>query len=1021
MALPRSLTQVSFAGLLDESMQGEILDPSASFPVIVNGRQDRRGGLSKRLGYNPLSSTRVDDSARSDGRRCFAHNGAPCVVSGAGSVDVYSESLGSTVATGGKASACSVEMIYLGANVPVEAPAQYDAVVCNGFLVVAYSTYLNGSRGPKFIVQHASSPAVPLLVGDIDTAATPVFHLVALGTDVLCVFGNGSTGNLYLGKLDCSTTATVLAGWSYVATIDTHRATASYNLSVSAMSDRAVAAYVNDKGGASQITLTTFSAGGVIGTADINTSGATPDQVGVDASLDIIWLVWNEVLLVRASPFTSTFTPLTSVTTIHATAGLLSTRPPNIVSVSTSTAVAYWGPSSASSQVGRLVIVGMQQSGGTFTILGTTDGNGVNPAGKPASIGGRTYGLLSAADNYVGVSYSVMLGDLTDRSYTDATENIPPHAMLLPGLMATDMTCPPVTLSDGRTGYVVTVLRTASTRAYAVAAVDFSDINRWRPASHNGCTFLSGGLLSYLSTDRVQEASFLQTPENLTATDTGSLTGPTGDVSYVAVFEGADGASNVTISGVCAPVTLTATGKAVLVECNPLRITSRTDVRVAFYRTIAGGKVYYLVERVRAYVSGTGNVSISDETSDASLIYQPLLNGTGVLPGTGGAPLQHEAPPYCSDVVSYNGMLVVASGSDLWWSGQTIGGEGTWFSAEQFFVTVDGPGDITALAVQDGTLYAFKGTGIWAVGGEAPSDNGASGGLGTPRRIALDVGCINPLSVVTTSLGTFFLSHRGVELLTRGGSPVWIGEKIQSTLADWPNVTSAVLDARNNLVRFTLAKSILSTGLVQGYSQDLEPPYTEVGGGRDIVFDLTLNDWQSVDDKTGTTSHEASQDACVVWNGIANRYAWLGADGVLHLESDSHLDDETWVTMSVETGWFKAAGIQGQQQVNRLLAMMRMNTGADISIALGYNYNESYESATTWTRAQIDTLLGSQPITRLRHDPSDNADGMAVRARITDAQPSTGSVDSGRGLTWIALTLDISPKDGPADVPEGAS
>ena len=248
-------------------------------------------GSASGLGIT-LSSTRVDDSARSDGRRCFPTT-APLRGQRAGSVDVYSESLGSTVATGGKASACSVEMIYLGANVPVEAPAQYDAVVCNGFLVVAYSTYLNGSRGPKFIVQHASSPAVPLLVGDIDTAATPVFHLVALGTNVLCVFGNGSTGNLYLGKLDCSTTATVLAGWSYVATIDTHRATASYNLSVSAMSDRAVAAYVNDKGGTSRITLTTFNAGGVIGTADINTSGATPDQVGVDASLDIIWLVWT--------------------------------------------------------------------------------------------------------------------------------------------------------------------------------------------------------------------------------------------------------------------------------------------------------------------------------------------------------------------------------------------------------------------------------------------------------------------------------------------------------------------------------------------------------------------------------------------------------------------------------------------------------------------------------------------------------------------------------------------------------
>ena len=147
-----------------------------------------------------------------------------------------------------------------------------------------------------------------------------------------------------------------------------------------------------------------------------------------------------------------------------------------------------------------------------------------------------------------------MLGDLTDRSLHGRDGEYPAARNAPAGLMARTCPCPPVTLPDGRTGYVVTVLRTASTRAYAVAAVDFSDINRWRPASHNnGCTFLSGGLLSYLSTDRVQEASFLQTPENLTATDTGSLTGPTGDVSYVAVFEDADGASNVTISGVCAP------------------------------------------------------------------------------------------------------------------------------------------------------------------------------------------------------------------------------------------------------------------------------------------------------------------------------------------------------------------------------------------------------------------------------------------------------------------------------------
>ena len=106
-------------------------------------------------------------------------------------------------------------------------------------------------------------------------------------------------------------------------------------------------------------------------------------------------------------------------------------------------------------------------------------------------------------------------------------------------------------------------------------------------------------------------------------------------------------------------------------------------------------------------------------------------------------------------------MLVVASGSDLWWSGQTIGGEGTWFLRGAVFVTVDGPGDITALAVQDGTLYAFKGTGIWAVGGEAPATTARVEGSARLVGSRFDVGCINPLSVVTTSLGTFFLSHRG--------------------------------------------------------------------------------------------------------------------------------------------------------------------------------------------------------------------------------------------------------------------
>jgi hypothetical protein len=662
--------------------------------------------------------------------------------------------------------------------------------------------------------------------------------------------------------------------------------------------------------------------------------------------------------------------------------------------------------------VGRIIRAAVHYSGGAITVDSAPDCIGTNLASQPFVSGGAIYSLVTASDNDSDTAYSVALADVTYSS-TAPRFAVTPHAYLAPNLIATDYSMKPLTLPDGRPAYVVTRLSASSVRSFQVVAFDFADRFNWRSVGHNGVTFLSGGLLSYLSTDRVQEASILQTPQNLAATNTGAGTGPTGDVSYVAVFTSVDGAGNLTISGVSDPLAHTATGFSIALECDPLMITLRDyrTLSVAFYRTVASGKVYYLVGTTEAQSQTSSNLTLTDSVSDATLVNQPLLYGTGALPGTGGAPLQREAPPYCSDVVSFSGMLVVASGSDLWWSGQTISGEGTWFSAEQFFVSVDGDGDITALAVQDGTLYAFKERAIWAVAGETPADNGSAGGLGTPRRLAGDVGCIEPSSVVVTSLGIFFRSHRGIELLQRGGmSAVWIGEKVQRTLASYPYVTSATLDMHNNLIRFSLASAI-TDGFVSG-------------DGRDIVYDPVINDWQSVDDKHGSVDHQASQDACTVTVDGEERYAWLGADGTLYIENDTYLDGSTWITMVAETAWFKVSGIQGRQFFNRLLMLARKRTDADLSVSLGYNYDTNYAAQNTWTSANVSNLLtAGWPITQLRHDSNNNGEGQSIRVRIEDATPTgTGAtVGTGRGATWLALTLDITPQDGTLEVPEEAA
>lgn len=1022
MAVPRQLTQIAFAAGLDESTEDEVLDPTTGFAVLQNVRQDRRGGLSKRQGFSALSRTRSDATTMTEGRRCFAHRGSPCVVSGSGTVDVYDEGLANWVPTEGTASACSAEVIPLSASsVPIEATAQNDAVVCNDFLVIAYATYSQASAvnsGPTLMVQRASNPAIPINTLDLGYYGlqSPVFHLGKVGNTALLVVGTAGSGTIQLYKLDCTDTSTVAAGWAFVTNVATNRKPTSLVLSVCQLSSAIAVAYVNDAGGVAQITVKTVDSTGVLNSANVSTTAVTPDQAGIGSDgSSTLWVVWNESLAVKATGLDpSALTSVASTATVISGTGLMTTRPPIVLATASNACTVYADPSPAA----RLACVDLSHSGGAITVDDSSDSLGACMAGQPFVKNGRVYALVTAYDAVTDVSYSVALGDLTGRNDGG---RISPHAYFAPGRVATDMTTQPVTLTDGRTAYLVAITTAATVRSYAMVAFDFTDRMRWQPSAHNGVTFLSGGVLTYLSTDRVQEASFLQTPRGLAATDTGSLTGPTGTVTYVAAFESVDGAGNLTISGVCDPVTVTTTGFSVDVECQPLLITSRGDARVAFYRTKANGKVYYRIGSAPAFLTGSGVTDIIDTYDDTTLESLPLLNGTGLLPGTGGAPLQREAPPYCSDVVSMSGMLVTSSGSDLWWSGQTIGGEGTWFSAEQFFTTVDGDGDLTSLAVQDGTLYAFKDRGIWAVAGEAPADNGSGGGLGTPRRISSDVGCTEATSVVTTALGTFFRSYRGIELLGRGGAPSWVGENVQSTLTEYPYITSAVLDERNNLVRFSLAVGIQSTGLTTNYSVDIEPPYTSSGGGRDIVYDLTLQLWQSVDDKHGSTNHQSSQDACVADVLGTTRYIWLATDGTVYYEADSYLDNSEWITMSAETGWFKAAGIQGRQQVNRLLTMARLRTGCDLSVSLGYDYGTDYATARTWTRAELDSLLASWPITQLRHDPNDNSEGMAVRVRIEDATPSSGDVDSGRGATWLALTLDITTKEGPADVPEEAT
>ena len=56
-----------------------------------------------------------------------------------------------------------------------------------------------------------------------------------------------------------------------------------------------------------------------------------------------------------------------------------------------------------------------------------------------------------------------------------------------------------------------------------------------------------------------------------------------------------------------------------------------------------------------------------------------------------------------------------------------------------------------------------------------------------------------------------------------------------------------------------------------------------------------------------------------------------------------------------------------------------------------------------------------------QHNGHDENEGQAFRLKIEDATPTGGTVSTGKGATWIALTADVTPKPGAAEVPEAAA
>lgn len=370
--------------------------------------------------------------------------------------------------------------------------------------------------------------------------------------------------------------------------------------------------------------------------------------------------------------------------------------------------------------------------------------------------------------------------------------------------------------------------------------------------------------------------------------------------------------------------------------------------------------------------------TFTDITSDADLATRPTLY-------TGGGVRPNAMPRGFTAIVTYRNRLWIAYGNTIGYSKAFVTGESVSF-VDGFELPLEESGDITALWVQDDTLYISTERRIYFLAADGPNDTGALNDIATPNRVATDLGVLDPRSVVVTPMGTVYQSAVGIQLLDRGRSvsPEPFGSRVQDEVESFPEFTSALVHPTGSYITITCKNN-----------DDL--------GGR-LAFDYTSNKWSR--DEVLVAAGQPAIISAVNHRGTQH---FLTALGSVYAELSDHcFDDGEWFEMRVDTAWFKAAGLQGYQQIAKYTLQCEKLEDADLRIQNFVDYVETPVDDETWSADAGEKPISAMTIPQFETTPSVER-VQAMRWRVSDAAPTGGDSDAGdgHGLSPIGLAIEL--------------
>lgn len=472
-----------------------------------------------------------------------------------------------------------------------------------------------------------------------------------------------------------------------------------------------------------------------------------------------------------------------------------------------------------------------------------------------------------------------------------------------------------------------------------LVALDFDDDQAWQSAELGRCLYLGGASASQYDGRRWAEAGFHYAPDELAAP---TLAGGGGlEVSsaygWIVVPEEVNAQGEIDRGPASIPLTATTGGAETRATLTipTIRITGRSNVRLAVYRTIANDdSIYYRVSSVDPSAStGSNRYVANDTTADTVTFIDDMSDTTAatkeVLYTTGGVP-SNDPPPCGRAMAGGKNRLFFTDPADdnlVRYTQQLAEGYGVEFSAGLAFSLDPYGGAVTGLAVMDDFLIVFKETALYLVGGDGPLANptaDAASGFTDAALITADVGCARPVSVGVTPIGLIFQSAKGIYLLGRDRSVSYVGAPVETY--------------NTQTVRRTV----------------LLPDRTQIllvcDSGRTLLYDYLFQQWSTYTNHTGLS-------AAVV----AGSLYYLRTDDRVFKETPSvYLDENTQIQLEVVTAWLHLDdALQGLQHIYHLHLIGSRLSAHQLEMSYQIDYVMHWSDATWFDARTFDgTLYG---------------------------------------------------------------